>query len=243
MSYKFSHKNASVAKTYTGTYQSGYYYNLWKEIEIPLLHQIYASLKDDGATQHLDFASGTGRISSIAEDYFTNTAIDVSEEMLAYARKNLSQSEIVCADIQEIAHQRKFDAVSAFRFFLNAEHELKNHVLSNIHTLLNENGTLVFNIHVRDTSPLGYFYRAKSLLGFRSAGNVSSLEQNKRLLESNNFIVKRVINYGYIPRFGRLSNVVPSVAIRWIEPFLGNFNFMDKFSQCFVIIAVKNTSK
>ena len=90
----------------------------------------------------LDVACGTG---VLFPDYFARnvgslTGIDISSEMVKIACEKFPQVEILCADVEEAAFDKKFDCImvyNAFPHFPNPEHLIE--VLSN---LLKPGGTL-----------------------------------------------------------------------------------------------------
>lgn len=105
----------------------------------------------------LDFACGTGRITSFFESRVeTSTAVDVSETMLNEAKKKLSRTELIQADItrDNILSGRKFNLITAFRFFLNAEPELRIEAMRSMVSLLADDGYILFNNHKNRSSPL-----------------------------------------------------------------------------------------
>jgi SAM-dependent methyltransferase len=100
----------------------------------------------------LDFACGTGRVLALLETRVgTATGIDVSSSMLAVARDELSRSRLVCADITHTAEldSERFDIITAFRFFPNAEPELREAAMAKLSQLLTPDGVLIFNNHLR----------------------------------------------------------------------------------------------
>ncbi len=67
----------------------------------------------------LDVACGTG---VLIPDYFARkaasvTGIDISPEMARRAREKFPQAEIICADVEEYAFGRQFDAVMVYNAF------------------------------------------------------------------------------------------------------------------------------
>ena len=68
--YRSSHATADAAIEYERTYEAGYYAALWSKLEKPLVE---ATLRALGGPQKkcLDFACGTGRITNIAAEHFS----------------------------------------------------------------------------------------------------------------------------------------------------------------------------
>ena len=100
--------------------------------------------------RHLDFACGTGRILGYLSPYCRSAVgVDISASMLDVARGNETRAEIMEADItrDDILGKREFDLITAFRFFPNAEFELRKEALGALARHLSGEGVLVFNNH------------------------------------------------------------------------------------------------
>jgi predicted TPR repeat methyltransferase len=101
---------------------------------------------------YLDFACGTGRVLSHVEPHFrTAVGLDISETMLTVARERVRTATLVQADATRdpaALHQQRFDFVTAFRFFLNAQPSLRDAAMAFLaSTLKNEDSRLLFNVH------------------------------------------------------------------------------------------------
>jgi SAM-dependent methyltransferase len=99
---------------------------------------------------HLDFACGTGRILEyLAPRVTSSVGIDVSTSMLEVAKKVAPAAELIEADLTErdVLGGRRFNLITAFRFFPNAEPELRQSVFSVLAGHLTPDGALVFNNH------------------------------------------------------------------------------------------------
>ena len=105
---------------------------------------------------HLDFACGTGRIIEFMSGHTTeSTGVDVSPSMLAEARGKGIDARLIEADItdsDELAGET-FNLITAFRFFLNAEPELRASAITALGKRLAPDGVLVFNNHHNSGSP------------------------------------------------------------------------------------------
>jgi SAM-dependent methyltransferase len=100
----------------------------------------------------LDFACGTGRITKLLEQYCSQDTciigLDVSESMLAVARANLSRSKLIRFNFRsEKTSMVQQDFVTAFRFFCNAEHELREDAIEFIEKIIKSEGYLLLNMH------------------------------------------------------------------------------------------------
>jgi predicted TPR repeat methyltransferase len=112
----------------------------------------------------LDFACGSGRITRFLETRVANcVGVDVSESMLEIARAKLQQTELVNADLtrESPIAERKFDLITAFRFFTNAEDELRESVMQALPSYLAEDGYVLFNNH---HIPESMYYRAQRMV-------------------------------------------------------------------------------
>jgi len=232
VSYRESHKYQSKGAEYEEYYQNKAWQRfLWsreQEILLKILEKYFT-----GRNVHLlDFACGTGRITEFLENHVkTSTGVDVSDSMLAVARKKLKRTEIIKADItvENILKPRKFNLITAFRFFLNAEPELRSATIKALVELLDEDGYLVFNNHQNSGSPWirlrHAHYQKKNPEG---TFNVMNIEQMKMLAEESGLQIVEIYPVGFfhppkVPLWFRLNR-----AIDWAAD---KFRFMNKFSE------------
>lgn len=232
ISYRQSHQYAAKGAEYERHYETQAWEKFLgsreREILLNILEKYFA-----GRDVHLlDFACGTGRITSLLEDRVTtSTGVDVSDSMLAIARQKLKRTEIIEVDITEenILKPRKFNLITAFRFFLNAEPELRSRAIEELTELLTEDGCLVFNNHHSLGSPwiklLDAHHRQKSPEGIF---NVMSIEQMKDLAGSAGLQIAEIYPVGFfhpprIPVSHRLNRMIDNVACR--------FKSLSRFSE------------
>ena len=232
ISYRDSHTYAAKGAEYERHYETQPWDRfLWsreREILLKVLDKYFA-----GRDVHLlDFACGTGRITSLLEDRVeTSTGVDVSGSMLAVARDKLKRTEIIEADItaENILKPRTFNLITAFRFFLNAEPELRSAAIAELVELLAEDGYLVFNNHHNLGSPwirlLHWRHRHKNPEGIF---NVMSIEQMIELAESAGLEIVEIYPVGFfhppkIPVSHRLNRVIDNAACK--------FRFLSRFSE------------
>ena len=120
-------------------------------LERRLLRRIVNARFQDQPVHHLDFACGTGRIlemlSSITDSC---TGLDVSASMLGVAHDRLDGVELIEGDLTrtDCLAGRRFDLVTAFRFFPNAEPPLRRDALRAIVQHLAPEGMLIWNNHL-----------------------------------------------------------------------------------------------
>jgi ubiquinone/menaquinone biosynthesis C-methylase UbiE len=232
ISYRESHKYEGKGAEYEAYYQNKAWQRfLWsreQEIILRILEKYFS-----GRDIHLlDFACGTGRITELLENRVkTSTGVDVSGSMLAIARKKLKRTEIIETDItaENVLKSRKFNLITAFRFFLNAESELRSAAIRAIAELLDEDGYLVLNNHHSTGSPwiklLDARHRKKNPEG---TFNVMSIEQVKKLVEEAGLEIIEIYPVGFfhppkIPVSLRLNRAIDNIASR--------FKSLSRFSE------------
>lgn len=101
---------------------------------------------------YLDFACGTGRVLSYVEPSFqTAVGLDISATMLGVARERVRAATLVEADATrdpQVLEGRRFDFISAFRFFLNAQPALRDAAMALLASALRDDDSrLLFNVH------------------------------------------------------------------------------------------------
>jgi SAM-dependent methyltransferase len=236
--YRSSHCAFGYGEHYNKTHESGYYGALWAKVEKPLVLAILGPMGGVGR-KCLDFACGTGRISNIAAECFSEVVgVDVSQSMLDYARVppnvRLRHVDLTVEPLDEA-----FDVATAFRFFLNAEDQLRTEALKAIHRQLNDSGRLVCNIHMNSTSPVGVACRLINWLLGRTIRNTLSTARFEELLTSSGFIAETVIPYGYLPRPGRLLPGLCEALILPVEKASNALGFPGRLAQHFLVVARK----
>ncbi|WP_348524689.1 class I SAM-dependent methyltransferase [Mesorhizobium huakuii] len=187
----------------------------------------------------LDFACGTGRIANVAAGLFGEVVgADISRPMLDCAQvpPNVRLRHI---DMTREPLGETFDVVTAFRFFLNAEDQLKSDALKAINEHLKDGGRLVCNVHMNATSPIGLVCRLLNRLSGRTIRHTLSTTAFKELLTASGFRVEEMTPYGYLPRPG---NLLPGVCGALIEPFekvSRTLRVPGQLAQHFLVVAKK----
>jgi ubiquinone/menaquinone biosynthesis C-methylase UbiE len=231
ISYRDSHKRETKVAEYEACYQNNAWYRfLWSREQKIILRIVDKYLK--GKDIHLlDFACGTGRITEFLENRVkTSTGIDVSGSMLAIAGKKLKRTELIKADITEVnvLKPRKFNLITTFRFFLNAEPELRLAAIKALAELLDEDGFLVFNNHQNSGSPWvkmrNLYHRKYPQVTY----NVMSIEQMAKLVQEAGLEIIEICPTGFFhpPRIP-----VPFHLSRAIDSAAGKFKFLNRFSE------------
>lgn len=236
-SYRTSHASEGYGQHYSKTYEQGYYAHQWQLIEKPLFMKVLEQLKNRDSSKYLDFACGTGRILSVGEAFFEDsTGVDISADMLGRAKLNCTKSILIHQDITSVPLEDKYDVITAFRFFLNAEPALADDVLSAFHRMLpDDGGTVILNIHVNTNCPLGWFYELRNKIKGKTIANTKSLQQFEKVLENNGFAIERVYWYSFLPRTGWHFNFITKHLIVPVEKLFKLLPFLNGFSQCYLI--------
>jgi predicted TPR repeat methyltransferase len=122
---------------------------VWR-LEQRVLDRVLSDHLESGKVALLDFACGTGRIMGhLLGRVGSVTGVDVSSSMMEIARKVAPGAELIEADLtqNDVLGERCFDLVTSFRFFPNAEPELRRSVMRALARHLSPRGVLVFNNH------------------------------------------------------------------------------------------------
>lgn len=221
--YRDSHKYPGKGAEYEVYYQTQPWHRfLWsreREIILEILKKYF-----EGKDIHLlDFACGTGRITSFLEERVkTSTGVDVSSSMLAIAREKLQRTEIIQADITtvNILKGRRFNLITAFRFFPNAEPDLRSAAVNALAGLLAEDGYFVFNNHHNFGSPwIKWSYMRHRQKNPQGIYNVMTIEQMRQLVEKVGLEIIELYPVGFFhpPRIKvpqRLVNLIEDICCR-----------------------------
>lgn len=138
---KGAHYDATLAESPFDAYMSA-----WERKLVP---QIVRRLYPAGIPRYLDFACGTGRVTQlIAPLARESTGVDISPTMIEQAKVKCPSTRFHLGDItQEDPDLGQFDLVSSFRFFGNAQPELREVALRAISKRLRSGGHLLINSH------------------------------------------------------------------------------------------------
>ena len=171
----------------------------WK-IEQRLLGKIVQRFLAGRSIDYLDFACGTGRILSHLERHVSSsTGIDVSEAMLKVARSRSSRSRILQADLtrERVLGESSFDLITAFRFFPNAEPQLREEALGALAGHLKQDGILVFNNHRSTTSARSRL--ARLLTKGRRGNHGMSPQEVHELIAGKGLQLLKTYHLGIVP--------------------------------------------
>ena len=237
ISYRESHKYAAKGAEYERYYETQAWERFLWSREREILQEMIEKCFAGREIHLLDFACGTGRITSLLEDRVTtSTGVDVSGSMLAVARRKLKRTEIIEADItaENILKPRQFNLITAFRFFLNAEQELRSLAIEELVELLTEDGYLIFNNHHNLGSPwIKLLHSRHRRVNPEGIFNVMSIEQMKALAASAGLEIVEIYPVGFfhppkVPVSLLLNRVIDNVACR--------FKSLSRFSESPIVV-------
>jgi SAM-dependent methyltransferase len=233
-SYRTSHLGAEKARTYDADlWDARAAKGLTWATEQRLLLRILDSLPTPPRTA-LDFACGTGRVLGfLAWRGLDVTGVDISPDMLAVARAHFPETRLVCGDVTADPQlvDGPFDVATAFRFFLNAEPDLRLDALRWLRTVVRPGGRLVANFHHNPYSLRGLYQRARHV--GRPAMTVA---EARALFRAGGFRVVSVHGYDVLPyRRETLPLAFPRTRA-WIEHALLGRPGIEHVAGTFVVV-------
>lgn len=242
-SYRESFQTAERAAEYDYIqYAEGSISDLIWQIEAPTLERIVRGFKRIwGHIDYLDFACGSGRILSLLETHVeTATGIDVSQAMLDRARAKVNKARLLCRDLtaDDGDLEGRYDLITAFRFFLNAEPTLRREILQQLaHRLKGPESRLVLNIHGNILSYklilLPYHWLRARFAG-RAIGGYLSKRELWNDLAAAGFVVEAVFGMGFIP--GKILPLLPFSWALWLERRLIELPLIQKFGVSHILV-------
>ncbi|MFA6098539.1 MAG: methyltransferase domain-containing protein [Patescibacteria group bacterium] len=219
--YRNSHLDPKIVNYYEHTvYGHGSSYSLLWNLEKSILLKIFKKYNlQNNSTTYLDFACGTGRVISFLEDKVRNSfGIDVSQNMINLALPKLHRSKLMVVDLasDDKLLDEKYDLITAFRFFLNSQPELRKTAMNILGQKLSTNGLLIFNIHGNTIC-----YRFPIVILYRLFGKPlqqMTYFQVKNLVHQNGLKIVGYYGVGFIPKF--LYPIFPKTWIMTFEKIL-----------------------
>ena len=221
-------------------------YELEKGVFLKLLGEINSEEKT-----LMDFACGTGRWTQFLENHFKQTTgTDVSEQMIATARQKCSKSGFIVTDIttdtvDKELKDKQFDVITAFRFYKNAEEQLRKDVTESIPRYLKKNGLFIFDLHLNTFSFMGIlaniirFLKLQKLLKIGELTiRTISLNDIRKLFTDTHFEIVDYYGMGVLP--GRSNyTILPKKLLYKIETFFTKRKILRGFSYNILVIAKK----
>jgi SAM-dependent methyltransferase len=238
-SYRASHLGADKARLYDE--------DLWDPraakgldwlVEQQLLAGVLSAGVPSGSLSAADFACGTGRVLEFLGRYFPSpVGIDISPDMLALARARCPQATVLLGDVTTAPDLAPgpFDLITAFRFFLNAEPDLRSEVLTWMREALRPGGLVIANFHLNPRSLRGTYLRAR----MKPAGRppMMSVTNACRLFAAHGFAIRQVLGYSFLPyrRSGRV--LLAPAARRAVELRLAGAHALLPAAGSFLLVA------
>jgi SAM-dependent methyltransferase len=229
--YRGSHLAPDCAARFDGHYTHGKGQLYWQNFEKPYLEKLFARLGQECPGRYLDFACGTGRILQLGFPHFAESvAIDVSDVMLAEARRRVPGARFIKADVMiNPPLIGTFNVISLFRFTLSAEHYLREGVLLWLRSVIARDGILVLNNHLNRWSPLGVIHKLDNIRHGRP-GSPPSDRDMERLLQQCRFKVFERYGFGVIPPW-RDRRPFPSTPLLYLERLLGKSKMLQNYAK------------
>jgi SAM-dependent methyltransferase len=210
--------------------------------EADVLARLVPRLFPSGVDRYLDFACGTGRITSQMEAIARQSfAIDVSPGMMAVARRRCARTDFIRCDITlEQPVIEPVQLITAFRFFGNAQQELRVAALRGLHRLLADDGYLIFNNHRNPRSIRNLCVRLtdEGLPDYRGRHIDLDYWTLRRLIAATGFRIVRTIGVGFwIVRAAlERSEILRSPVARALEP-LSRLPLLAPFCPDAIVVA------
>lgn len=185
--YRLSHLergasyDAVLAETPFDAYMAG-----WERRH---LGEIVKGLFPAGVPRYLDFACGTGRITTtVAPLSRESVAVDISPSMIEVAKRKLPATAFHLGDLtQDALDIGVFDLITSFRFFGNAQSDLREKALRALVQRLAPGGYLVINNH---RNPRALYALLDRFTGGDTGGMDLHLPKLKALLARHGLQVK-----------------------------------------------------
>lgn len=213
--YRVSHTSSDKGAVYDRRFETfGWRQYLWQK-EQAVLHEIINTYFSDNEIHYLDFACGTGRILGAVKDRVHRClGIDVSDSMLQQCRQKYPDACVVQADItrDDVLAGQQFNLITAFRFFPNAEPQLRLEAIDALAWHLSHDGLFVFNNHRNQSCPL---FGLARLLG-RPLHTMHNQEVDA-LLDAAGFEIVKTYAFGALPAHDRYPMWIPAKAHELVD--------------------------
>jgi ubiquinone/menaquinone biosynthesis C-methylase UbiE len=235
-SHKAPEKGMSYQKGFNDMKYRKYIWSWEKKILIEIMNKYFSNTKK---IKYLDFACGTGRIINFLEiNMVESIGVDISESMLNLALENVKKSKLIKVDItkENIFQDNYFDLITAFRFFLNAQKELREESLYVISKILKQDGYFVFNIHLNKTSiyfRIAHLYR--KIKGLDPEINSLSINEVTQMIEKTGLQIISTYHYALIPIFNE-DTKIPIWLINSFEKITNKIPYFKYFSSYLIFV-------
>lgn len=235
--YRLSHLGKEKALSYHKQFAVNPYRSLIWEIERDTLTTLVARLYPDGVGSYLDFACGTGRVIGHLSGQIKNClGVDVSPDMLEIASLENPDLQFISGDItsEPLLGDLRFDLITAFRFFPNAQPELRLACMKALAHNLDKGGILIFNNHKNRNSVI---YRVGHILRGKRQTSMS-LRECTELASAAGLVVESRYFIGVLPVTERY-RFLPIWIIRIMERALSKIPLIRSLAHDIVFVCRK----
>jgi len=242
--YRHSHTKLGTGQKYAESFSQWSYRNYIWEWEKSVLNEILAKyIHASNFIHHLDFACGTGRVlAHLGGHVAESTGVDISGDMLSAARHNVNGANLIEADLttHNILVGQEFNIITAFRFFLNAQPELRTGAFAILSDLLSEDGYLVFNVHMNRSSLTARFLRGYGKLrGLRQPTfNQLSIDEISSMLQESNLEIVDMYQHGVFPIVNEDTRIPISI-ISSVDAVASRIKFLSNLSRYQIFVCKK----
>ncbi len=216
MDYRTSH--LQKGKDYDAALSKGNFDTYMTQREQKILSSVMTGVFPEKIPRYLDFACGTGRITSLVENFaVVSYGVDLSEQMMEQARQKCKRTDFILKDITKNNLEiEPVNLITAFRFFGNAQDELRRVVFQSLSKLLVNGGFLILNNH---RNPYSLLKMLEKLTGGKDPVDLSYYKLKKYLADAG-FKIARVYGIGFWMIHHRLntSRLINSQLVKIIEP-------------------------
>lgn len=167
----------------------------------------------------LDLACGTGRISALLSENLPRAKIvgvDVAESMLDVARKRVPDVDFRCVDVRglsTVVADGSVELMTAFRFFPNADSELRGDAARAAMKALRPGGFLLLNNH-RNFWSSSYMAR-RTLKGSPAPGALNRVVVGPFLRSQFRIVARRSL--GVVPHSDAAPYILPAALATRVE--------------------------
>ena len=214
---------------------------IWELEQVILSKIIFEKFDNNPIPNYLDFACGTGRILQFIENRSVNsTGVDISGSMLKEAESNTKSAKLIETDItqNDVLNNEKYNLITAFRFFPNAQDDLRIQVTKVLTKHLKKDGYFVFNNHMNANS---LKYRIKRFVTkTKKLSQGLSEDEVKNLLIGAGLQIITKYHIGLLP-FNENKPILKKKQLKVIESWLMMLNskFICNLSQNIIYVCKK----
>jgi SAM-dependent methyltransferase len=239
--YRDQFRSAERASKYDAGYIEQGYASLLYQIEKEYLRESISAFRQNHShIKLLDFACGTGRITTFVEPLVDQSVgIDISESMLELAKTKTRTTEFICGDLTTDPSicPGPFDLITVFRFVTNAEPQLRETALLYLQARLRDHHSwLIFNVHRNINS---YLFLHRIIQKMKPAAseydwNYLSIQEARQLAQLSGLKIERIFGFGFLS--SHIAAHIPYKIALKIESGLSRVPFLNKFGCEFIAV-------